>query len=94
MLMLVCLGIIELGEFLIFQRNIFLSLSLLPSTFCPSLSSKALFVFMALSFARDEIIWLLRHADNIQKKNTDDFIDKYGHSCWNVQLHLHMISQV
>ncbi|KAK1905214.1 Nck-associated protein 1, partial [Dissostichus eleginoides] len=28
----------------------------------------ALFVFMALSFARDEIIWLLRHADNIQKK--------------------------
>ncbi|CAB1347152.1 unnamed protein product, partial [Coregonus sp. 'balchen'] len=36
----------------------------------------ALFVFMALSFARDEIIWLLRHADNIQKKSTDDFIDK------------------
>lgn len=37
---------------------------------------QALFVFMALSFARDEIIWLLRHADNIQKKSTDDFIDK------------------
>uniref|UniRef100_A0A7N9AVK1 Nck-associated protein 1 n=1 Tax=Mastacembelus armatus TaxID=205130 RepID=A0A7N9AVK1_9TELE len=37
----------------------------------------ALFVFMALSFARDEIIWLLRHADNIQKKSTDDFIDKH-----------------
>lgn len=41
------------------------------------LGPKALFVFMALSFARDEIIWLLRHADNIQKKSTDDFIDKY-----------------
>lgn len=40
------------------------------------LGPKALFVFMALSFARDEIIWLLRHADNIQKKSTDDFIDK------------------
>uniref|UniRef100_A0AAR2IJ89 Nck-associated protein 1 n=1 Tax=Pygocentrus nattereri TaxID=42514 RepID=A0AAR2IJ89_PYGNA len=41
------------------------------------LGPKALFVFMALSFARDEIIWLLRHADNIQKKSTDDFIDKH-----------------
>lgn len=38
--------------------------------------TQALFVFMALSFARDEIVWLLRHADNIQKKSTDDFIDK------------------
>ncbi|XP_064419673.1 nck-associated protein 1 isoform X5 [Latimeria chalumnae] len=41
------------------------------------LGPKALFVFMALSFARDEIIWLLRHADNMQKKNADDFIDKH-----------------
>ncbi|XP_043931181.1 nck-associated protein 1 isoform X2 [Protopterus annectens] len=41
------------------------------------LGPKALFVFMALSFARDEIIWLLRHADNVQKKNADDFIDKH-----------------
>ncbi|KAG2458911.1 NCKP1 protein, partial [Polypterus senegalus] len=41
------------------------------------LGPKALFVFMALSFARDEIIWLLRHADNIQKKSADDFIDKH-----------------
>jgi len=32
---------------------------------------------MALSFARDEIIWLLRHADNMPKKSADDFIDKY-----------------
>lgn len=38
---------------------------------------QALFVFMALSFARDEIIWLLRHADNMPKKSADDFIDKY-----------------
>uniref|UniRef100_A0A670HVW4 Nck-associated protein 1 n=1 Tax=Podarcis muralis TaxID=64176 RepID=A0A670HVW4_PODMU len=41
------------------------------------LGPKALFVFMALSFARDEIIWLLRHADNMPKKSADDFIDKY-----------------
>uniref|UniRef100_G1PI51 Nck-associated protein 1 n=1 Tax=Myotis lucifugus TaxID=59463 RepID=G1PI51_MYOLU len=39
------------------------------------LGPKALFVFMALSFARDEIIWLLRHADNMPKKSADDFID-------------------
>jgi len=32
---------------------------------------------MALSFARDEIIWLLRHADNMPKKSADDFIDKH-----------------
>ncbi|XP_067843789.1 nck-associated protein 1 isoform X3 [Heptranchias perlo] len=42
------------------------------------LGPKALFVFMALSFARDEIIWLLRHADNIPRtRNSDDFIDKH-----------------
>uniref|UniRef100_A0A8C5MKB5 Nck-associated protein 1 n=1 Tax=Leptobrachium leishanense TaxID=445787 RepID=A0A8C5MKB5_9ANUR len=41
------------------------------------LGPKALFVFMALSFARDEIIWLLRHADNIPKKVADDFMDKH-----------------
>uniref|UniRef100_A0A8P4GAZ1 Nck-associated protein 1 n=1 Tax=Dicentrarchus labrax TaxID=13489 RepID=A0A8P4GAZ1_DICLA len=55
------------------------------------LGPKALFVFMALSFARDEIIWLLRHADNIQKKSTDDFIDKYAniHTCTNIHLYTH-----
>uniref|UniRef100_A0A4W6BZ12 Nck-associated protein 1 n=1 Tax=Lates calcarifer TaxID=8187 RepID=A0A4W6BZ12_LATCA len=60
------------------------------------LGPKALFVFMALSFARDEIIWLLRHADNIQKKSTDDFIDKYAHihtptrTCtYTLQVHIH-----
>uniref|UniRef100_A0A8P4KAE8 Nck-associated protein 1 n=1 Tax=Dicentrarchus labrax TaxID=13489 RepID=A0A8P4KAE8_DICLA len=50
------------------------------------LGPKALFVFMALSFARDEIIWLLRHADNIQKKR---------HSSWNVHFStLHIVKQV
>ena len=29
------------------------------------------------SFARDEIIWLLHHANNMQKKSADDFIDKH-----------------
>uniref|UniRef100_A0A8C9RSV4 Nck-associated protein 1 n=1 Tax=Scleropages formosus TaxID=113540 RepID=A0A8C9RSV4_SCLFO len=41
------------------------------------LGPKALFVFMALSFARDEIVWLLRHTDNVPKKNADDFTDKH-----------------
>uniref|UniRef100_A0A8D0D3J3 Nck-associated protein 1 n=1 Tax=Sander lucioperca TaxID=283035 RepID=A0A8D0D3J3_SANLU len=56
------------------------------------LGPKALFVFMALSFARDEIIWLLRHADNIQKKSTDDFIDKYTNI--DTCSHLHLKSDV
>lgn len=37
---------------------------------------QALFVFVALPFAHVEIIWLLRHADNMPKKSADDFIDK------------------
>ncbi|XP_075927847.1 nck-associated protein 1 isoform X3 [Petromyzon marinus] len=42
------------------------------------LGPKALFVFMSLSFARDEIFWLLRHAENIPKaKNYDDYVDKH-----------------
>uniref|UniRef100_A0A8C4NIK5 NCK-associated protein 1 n=1 Tax=Eptatretus burgeri TaxID=7764 RepID=A0A8C4NIK5_EPTBU len=42
------------------------------------LGPKALFVFMALSFSRDEIQWLLRHAENMPKaKNVDDFVDKH-----------------
>lgn len=43
---------------------------------------------MALSFARDEIIWLLRHADNMPKKSADDFIDKYVSIKWNLVVDL------
>ncbi|XP_067287346.1 nck-associated protein 1-like [Pseudorasbora parva] len=40
------------------------------------LGPKALFVFMALSFSRDEVLWLARHADNIPKTKTpEDFAD-------------------
>ncbi|XP_043939911.1 nck-associated protein 1-like isoform X2 [Protopterus annectens] len=40
------------------------------------LGPKALFVFMALSFSRDEVFWLVRHAENITKpKIPDDYID-------------------
>ncbi|KAG8452631.1 hypothetical protein GDO86_004425 [Hymenochirus boettgeri] len=40
------------------------------------LGPKALFAFMALSFCRDEINWLVRHAENITKTKTpEDYID-------------------
>ncbi|XP_068207271.1 membrane-associated protein Hem isoform X2 [Palaemon carinicauda] len=45
------------------------------------LGPKALFVFMGLSFARDEVLWLLRHHENppLQKgkgKSADDLVDR------------------
>ncbi|XP_075447839.1 nck-associated protein 1-like isoform X1 [Ascaphus truei] len=40
------------------------------------LGPKALFAFMALSFCRDEIHWLVRHAENITKTKTpEDYVD-------------------
>uniref|UniRef100_UPI00398F0427 nck-associated protein 1-like n=1 Tax=Pristiophorus japonicus TaxID=55135 RepID=UPI00398F0427 len=40
------------------------------------LGPKVLFVFMALSFSRDEISWLVRHAENITKTKTpEDYVD-------------------
>ncbi|XP_077428322.1 nck-associated protein 1-like isoform X1 [Vanacampus margaritifer] len=40
------------------------------------LGPKALFVFMALSFSRDEVQWLVRHSDNMPKiKTPEDYID-------------------
>ncbi|KAG9491698.1 hypothetical protein GDO78_000286 [Eleutherodactylus coqui] len=40
------------------------------------LGPKALFAFMALSFCRDEINWLVRHAENITKsKSPEDYTD-------------------
>ncbi|KAM6981225.1 nck-associated protein 1-like [Aplochiton taeniatus] len=40
------------------------------------LGPKALFVFMALSFSRDEVLWLVRHSENIPKtKTSEDYID-------------------
>uniref|UniRef100_A0A4W4HQL6 Nck-associated protein 1-like n=1 Tax=Electrophorus electricus TaxID=8005 RepID=A0A4W4HQL6_ELEEL len=40
------------------------------------LGPKVLFVFMALSFSRDEVLWLVRHAENIPKTKTpEDFAD-------------------
>ncbi|XP_067834695.1 nck-associated protein 1-like, partial [Heptranchias perlo] len=40
------------------------------------LGPKALFVFMALSFSRDEVSWLVRHAENIVKTKTpEDYMD-------------------
>ncbi|XP_076048024.1 nck associated protein 1 Hem isoform X3 [Oratosquilla oratoria] len=46
------------------------------------LGPKALFVFMGLSFARDEVLWLLRHHENppLQKvksgKSAEDLVDR------------------
>ncbi|XP_038642235.1 nck-associated protein 1-like [Scyliorhinus canicula] len=40
------------------------------------LGPKILFVFMALSFSRDEVSWLVRHAENITKTKTpEDYVD-------------------
>ncbi|XP_069037603.1 nck-associated protein 1-like [Lepisosteus oculatus] len=40
------------------------------------LGPKALFVFMALSFSRDEVLWLVRHAENVPKTKTpEDYVD-------------------
>ncbi|XP_066564392.1 nck-associated protein 1-like [Amia ocellicauda] len=40
------------------------------------LAPKALFVFMALSFSRDEILWLVRHSENVPKTKTpEDYMD-------------------
>ncbi|KAK1900779.1 Nck-associated protein 1-like [Dissostichus eleginoides] len=40
------------------------------------LGPKALFVFMALSFSRDEVLWLVRHSENMPKMKTpEDYVD-------------------
>ncbi|TUI90455.1 Nck-associated protein 1-like [Bagarius yarrelli] len=40
------------------------------------LGPKVLFVFMALSFSRDEICWLVRHHENVPKTKTpEDYTD-------------------
>ncbi|XP_041837245.1 nck-associated protein 1-like [Melanotaenia boesemani] len=40
------------------------------------LGPKALFVFMALSFSRDEVLWLVRHSENMPKiKTLEDYND-------------------
>uniref|UniRef100_A0A803Y4V5 NCK associated protein 1 like n=1 Tax=Meleagris gallopavo TaxID=9103 RepID=A0A803Y4V5_MELGA len=42
------------------------------------LGPKALFVFMALSFCRDEVSWLVRHAEHVTKTKTpEDFADNH-----------------
>ncbi|XP_059172093.1 nck-associated protein 1-like [Physella acuta] len=46
------------------------------------LGPKALYVFQALSLARDEVLWLIRHSENLQPKkynvkvSADDFSDR------------------
>lgn len=46
------------------------------------LGPKILFVWMALSFSRDEVMWLLRHIDiwpvsgNKKTKHADEVVDK------------------
>uniref|UniRef100_A0A8B9P5W7 NCK associated protein 1 like n=1 Tax=Apteryx owenii TaxID=8824 RepID=A0A8B9P5W7_APTOW len=42
------------------------------------LGPKALFVFMALAFCRDEVSWLARHAEHVTKTKTpEDFTDSH-----------------
>uniref|UniRef100_A0AAZ3P785 NCK associated protein 1 like n=1 Tax=Oncorhynchus tshawytscha TaxID=74940 RepID=A0AAZ3P785_ONCTS len=43
------------------------------------LGPKVLFVFMALSFSRDEVLWLVRYSENIPKTKTpEDYVDSYN----------------
>ena len=48
------------------------------SSFYPLVGSwQALYVFMALAFTRDEVLWLVRHSENIPKTKTpEDYVDK------------------
>ncbi|XP_048343540.1 nck-associated protein 1-like [Sphaerodactylus townsendi] len=42
------------------------------------LGPKAVYVFMALSFCREEVAWLCRHSEHVSKgKNTEDFSDSH-----------------
>nr|XP_028577059.1 nck-associated protein 1-like isoform X4 [Podarcis muralis] len=42
------------------------------------LGPKAVYVFMALSFCRDEVTWLCRHSEHVSKsKNPEEFTDSY-----------------
>ncbi|KAF7240309.1 Nck-associated protein 1-like [Varanus komodoensis] len=42
------------------------------------LGPKAIYVFMALSFCRDEVTWLCRHSEHVSKgKNLEEFTDSY-----------------
>nr|CAB3264230.1 nck-associated protein 1 [Phallusia mammillata] len=42
------------------------------------LGPKTLFVFMGLSYARDEVLWITRHAGNLVKKASgEDFVDRH-----------------
>uniref|UniRef100_H9H7D3 NCK associated protein 1 like n=1 Tax=Monodelphis domestica TaxID=13616 RepID=H9H7D3_MONDO len=42
------------------------------------LGPKALLAFLALSFVRDEVNWLIRHAENVTKTKTpEDYVDPY-----------------
>lgn len=56
------------------MKNLVNILSDQPGLFGP----KTLYVFMALSYARDEVYWVIRHSNNlIKKSNIDDFQDKF-----------------
>ncbi|XP_039602736.1 nck-associated protein 1-like isoform X1 [Polypterus senegalus] len=59
-----------------YLRNILKELTMLLTDEPGLLGPKALYVFMALSFSRDEVCWLIRHSENIPKtKNPEDYVD-------------------
>ncbi|XP_014239900.1 membrane-associated protein Hem [Cimex lectularius] len=64
-----------------FLRTALKELGLILSDQPGLLGPKALLIFMGLSFAKDEIYWLLRHNENpplqkVKGKNTDDLLDR------------------
>ncbi|GCC17337.1 hypothetical protein chiPu_0022618, partial [Chiloscyllium punctatum] len=61
----------------LFLRSTVKELSIILAEEPGLLGPKILFVFMALSFSRDEISWLVRHAENITKTKTpEDYVDR------------------
>uniref|UniRef100_A0A671E5C3 NCK associated protein 1 like n=1 Tax=Rhinolophus ferrumequinum TaxID=59479 RepID=A0A671E5C3_RHIFE len=54
------------------------------------LGPKALYAFMALSFIRDEVTWLVRHSENVTKTKTpEDYADSFPPSlAWLFLWHL------
>ena len=65
-----------------FLRSALRELSLLCSDQPGILGPKALFVFMGLCFARDEMVWMIQHHENppirqSKAKTTEDLVDRY-----------------
>ena len=68
-----------------FLRSALRELALLCSDQPGLLGPKALFIFMGLCFARDEVVWLVQHHENpsptrqTKGRTPEDLVDRYEH---------------